>query len=175
MATPPDPFDEALGAAQHSAVHLEMRDTYGVTTEAESYAAWKTTGRRDVGAEAARRQPWFDLVKEAVGRGVAVRRARIVSEPVTDYIRFEHAGTPPNIEAGEQIRWLPRRLASDIALPGNDFWLFDGRLVRFGIFSGDGAFVESVYVDHDAVANMCAAAFEAVWERATPHEDYQLI
>ncbi|MEO3840578.1 DUF6879 family protein [Streptomyces sp. B22F1] len=31
----------------------------------------------------------------------------------------------------EAVMWLPRRRASDIALPGNDFWLFDGRLVRW--------------------------------------------
>jgi len=53
---------------------------------------------------------------------VDVRQARIVSEPVTAYTRFLHdTATEPNIEAGEQIRWLPRKLASGIALPGNDF------------------------------------------------------
>lgn len=31
-----------------------------------------------------------------------------------------------NVKAGEEVRWLPRRQASDLALPGNDFWLFDG-------------------------------------------------
>ncbi|MGW2941374.1 PhoX family protein, partial [Streptomyces sp. NPDC001226] len=31
---------------------------------------------------------------------VAVRRARIVSEPVTDYIRYEHASTAVNVHAG---------------------------------------------------------------------------
>lgn len=29
--------------------------------------------------------------------------------------------------AGEDVRWLPDRRTSDIALPGDDFWLFDGR------------------------------------------------
>lgn len=37
-------------------------------------------------------RPWFDLVRAHVARGVEFRRARIVSEPVTDYIRFEHEG-----------------------------------------------------------------------------------
>jgi Family of unknown function (DUF6879) len=30
-----------------------------------------------------------------------------------------------NIAAGEEVRWLPRRRASDLRLPGNDFWLLD--------------------------------------------------
>ena len=67
-----------------------------------------------------------------------MRRARIVSEPVSEYIRFEHDVTYTNVAAGEEVRWLPRRLASDIALPGNDFWLFDERLAVFNHFAGAG-------------------------------------
>lgn len=43
---------------------------------------------------------WLPLVERAVARGVKVLRARIVSEPVTDYIRFEHAITDANLRAG---------------------------------------------------------------------------
>jgi hypothetical protein len=53
--------------------------------------------------------------------GTQIRRAHIVSEPVTEYIRFEWAGTQYNVTAGEDVRWLRRRLAWRIALPGNDF------------------------------------------------------
>jgi hypothetical protein len=31
-----------------------------------------------------------------------------------------------NAAAGEDVRWLPRRRASDLALPGTDFWVLDG-------------------------------------------------
>ncbi|MFE5863718.1 DUF6879 family protein [Streptomyces virginiae] len=41
-----------------------------------------------------------------------------------------------NPHAGEQVRRLPRRQASDIALPGNDCWVFDGEMVLFNRFSG---------------------------------------
>jgi hypothetical protein len=34
-------------------------------------------------------------------------------------------------EAGEDIRWVPSRLVSAVATPGNDFYLFDGRLAVF--------------------------------------------
>jgi len=53
--------------------------------------------------------------------GVVMRRARIVSVPVGEYTRYEHSLTFTNIVAGEEIRWLPRRHASTLALPGNDF------------------------------------------------------
>ena len=69
---------------------------------------------------------------------MTIRRARIVSEPVSEYIRFEYDITFTNVEAGEDVRWLPRRRASDLLLPGNDFWVFDDRLVLWNHFTGEG-------------------------------------
>ncbi|MFF4408671.1 DUF6879 family protein [Streptomyces sp. NPDC001262] len=165
-------FTELLESAQVSAVHLEMRDAYGIGPEAEDFAGWKRTGQRDVDVASAYWAPWVDLIRRTIARGVVVRRARIVSEPVTDYIKYEHAGTQVNIAAGEQVRWLARRKASDIALPGNDFWLFDERLVMFNHFTGDGTSAGPSVSKDPAVAKLCASAFEAVWERGTPHERY---
>jgi len=167
-------FTELLNSAKTSAIHLEMHDAYAVADEAEDFAEWRRTGRRDDDPDSEYWRPWVDLVQAAVSRGVAVRRARIVAEPVSDYIRFEHAGTLVNIAAGEQVRWLPRRLASDIALPGNDFWLIDSRAVRFNLFTGEGDLAEPQYTEDPATAKLCADAFEAVWERATPHEQFNI-
>jgi hypothetical protein len=77
------------------------------------------------------------VIREITGRGVAVRRLRVVSEPVTDYIRFEHATTGSNIDAGEQVRWLPRRRTADLLLPGCDCWVFDGRRVLLSYFHSE--------------------------------------
>ncbi|EKX66600.1 hypothetical protein Sipo8835_22735 [Streptomyces ipomoeae] len=167
-------FDELLNSAQHSAVHLEMRDAYGVAAEADDFARWKSTGERDTDPASSYWAPWVTLIRSTVARGVVVRRARIVSEPVSDYIRYEHAGTVVNVEAGERVRWLPRRRASDIALPGNDFWLIDDRLIRWNHFTGDGASGGGEISEDPAAAELCADAFEAVWARATPHEDYKI-
>ncbi|MEV7782115.1 DUF6879 family protein [Kitasatospora sp. NPDC088351] len=165
-------FAEQLNAAQHTAVHLEMRDSYSVTKEKDAFTAWRSGFRYDPADRASWWRPWLSLVEETVHRGVEVRRARIVSEPVSEYIRFEHSGTFTNITAGERIRRLPRREASDIALPGNDFWLFDGKLVRFNHSTGDGESADPSFSDDPAVALLCATAFEAVWDRAVPHEKF---
>ena len=167
-------FAELLRGAERTAVHLEMRDLYGVGDEAEEIERFARTGEIALDPTASWWPQWLGVVKETRARGVIMRRARIVSEPVTDYIRWEHAVTALNVDAGEQVRWLPRRLASDIALPGNDFWLIDGRLAVFHFFTGDGDWADPGFeVTQDpAVVSLCAAAFEAVWERGTPHEKY---
>ncbi|MEY9941525.1 DUF6879 family protein [Streptacidiphilus sp. MAP5-3] len=165
-------FAEQLAEAQYSAVHLEMRDSYSVEKEREAFAAWRDGFRYDPADRASWWRPWLGLISETVARGVVIRRARIVSEPVSDYIRYEHSGTFTNVTAGELIRWLPRRQASDLALPGNDFWLFDGRIVRFNHFTGEGESAGPSFSDDPAVAKLCADAFEAVWERAIPHHQY---
>ncbi|MGW1506892.1 DUF6879 family protein [Streptomyces mirabilis] len=167
-------FTELIAGCTRSAIHLEMRDSYAVDDETEGFEAWRNGFRHDPADRASWWRPWLDLIQETTSRGVVVRRARIVSEPVTEYIRFEHSGTFTNVAAGEHVRWLPRRRASDIALPGNDFWLFDDRLIRWNHFTGDGAWVGEEFSEDPAAAKLCADAFEAVWERAIPHEDYKI-
>ncbi|MFD7642440.1 DUF6879 family protein [Kitasatospora sp. NPDC059795] len=168
------PVREGLASAQRSAVHLEMRDSY--TPDDPEFTRWRAGHRYD--NDPANLPDWWgswaDLAAETIGRGVVMRRARIVSEPVTDYIRYEHDLTFANVAAGELVRWLPRRKAADIALPGTDLWMFDGSAVLFTYFSGAGEVVDREWRTEPAVVELVSSAFEAVWERATPHEDYKL-
>ncbi|WP_243725549.1 DUF6879 family protein [Actinomadura rubrisoli] len=161
-------FRELLARTQRSAVHLEMRDTY--EPDHPGFNDWLQGGSGRVD-----RTPWTSLVEEATARGVKMRRARIVSEPPTDYIRWEHMITDVNIAAGEDVRWLPRRQAADLLLPHADFWMFDHRIVRFNYNAGDGTSLKAYEFASDPrrVAPV-VAAFEMVWERAIPHEEYKL-
>ena len=167
-------WPELLGCANRTAVHLEMRDSYAVDYEKGPFAQWRAGHRHDPADRDSWWRPWLDLIQETVNRGVTVRRARIVSEPVSEYTRFLHDGTFTNIAAGEQIRWLPRRRASDIALPGNDFWLIDNELIRWNHFTGDGASAGGEMSEDPAAAKLCGEAFETVWERAIPHDQYKI-
>jgi hypothetical protein len=108
--------------------------------------------------------------------GVRFRRVRVVPEPLAPFIRFEYEMTAAvSTAAGEQVRWLPRRRGLDLCLPLNDYWVFDGRLVRFHYFSGTGEIVEDELADDPSVVKVCAEAFEAAWDRAIPHELYRPI
>ncbi|TDD88335.1 hypothetical protein E1293_06560 [Actinomadura darangshiensis] len=97
-------------------MHLEMRDTYDPSHPAFQDFVSGGSGSYEM-------TNWRKIVQDAVERGVTIRRARVVSEPLSDYIRWEHMLTSQNVAAGEDVR--------------------------------------------------CLAAFERVWERAIPHEQYE--
>jgi hypothetical protein len=150
-----------------------MRDGY--MRSDPMFIAWQAGHRLDEADRDSWWRPWLDVIADARERGVTVRRARIVSEPVSEYIRFEYEVTSTNVAAGEEIRWLPRRRASNLALPGNDYWIFDGRLVLWNHFTGEGEVSRDgrELATDPETAKLCATAFEYVWERAIPHEQYR--
>lgn len=163
-------FSELLATCERTAFKLEMRDQY--MTGDPGYLAWEAG---DLGEAVRQYSGWTSTARTAVERGVAMHRVRIVSEPVSTYIAFEHAVTPGvNLSAGEVIRWLPRRLTSDLALPGNDVWIFDDRLVQFCHFAGDGAWVSNDETDDADTVKHCATAFAAAWDRATDHSECRI-
>jgi hypothetical protein len=164
--------DALLANCQREALHLEMRDLYAIHGEAERFGRFLATGQRDDDASAPDRRYWLDLVGRLTAAGKLVRRARIVSEPATDYIRFEWTGSAVNVAAGEDIRWLPRRLASAMALPGNDFWLFDDTTVVFAVFTGNGEVAERQLTTDAGTIRLCRTAFDVVWAAAIPHGEY---
>jgi len=86
-----------LRAAERSAVHMELRDAY--TPDDPDWLDWQAGRRFD---PEDRWASWSGLVRATVARGVSVRRLRLVSEPVTDYVRFEYDVTAAhNLAAGE--------------------------------------------------------------------------
>ena len=150
------------------AAHLETRDAYGTAVELPHMARW-AAGEPD---DLQWLQGWCDILRGHVKAGRLVRRARVVSEPLSDYQRWSHSIAAPMVEAGEDIRWVPRRLVSAVAMPGNDFYLFDGRLAVFLLYTGAGLSAGMARTTDPAVLALCREAFEAVWELSVPHRDY---
>lgn len=166
-----DEFEHLLAGFGREALHLEMRDAYGTAVELPHMAQWQA-GQPD---DLEWLQDWCAMLREHVQAGRSVRRARIVSEPLSEYQRWSYSIADPMVDAGEDIRWVPRMLVSAVALPGNDFYLFDGRLAVFLLYAGCGLAAGMASTADADITSFCRSAFETVWKLAIPHRDYQPI
>lgn len=157
-----------ISQVRSEALHLELRDRYAI--DAELLARWQAGEREEIYASV---KPWCDEVRAGVAAGKTYRRASVVSEPLSDYQRFCVEANAVKVEAGEDIRIVPRRLLSSVSLPGNDFWLLDATVAIFGIFSGDDERTDIQRSDDPAVVELCRSAFEAVWAIGVPQCEYE--
>ncbi len=162
-------FEELLRTFRRSSDHLETRDAYGTAVELPHMAQW-AVGEPD---DLVWLQDWCDTLRQHAAGGRPVRRARIVSEPLSDYQRWSHAIAEPMVAAGEDIRWVPRRLVSSLSFPGNDFYLFDDRLVVFLLYAGNGLATDRLASTDSTDIRLCRSSFDAVWPLAIRHRDYQ--
>lgn len=163
-----DEFQQAIRHFERESLHLELRDSYGTETELPQMAKW-AAGEPD---DFEWLQEWAAEVRTQVAEGKTLRRVHVVSEPLSDYHRWSHHVLQVQVAAGEDIRWMPRRLVSSIAFPGNDFWMLDNRLVIFHHYSGNGLNVDFTTSTDPHDLDLCRSAFEAVWPLAIPHNEY---
>ncbi len=98
----------------------------------------------------------------------------MVSEPLSEYHRFAYIFAGPGVAAGEQMRYLPRRLVSAVPLPGNDCFVLDGQLAMFNVLDGNNNRVDVQLTDNPDVVKFCRDSFEAAWMMATPYPQYQV-
>jgi len=162
-------FDALLRTFASTAIHLETRDAYGTSVELPHLATWRAGESDDL----AWMQDWCRALRTHVDAGRSVRRARIVSEPLSEYQEWSYSIAQPMVEAGEDIRWVNRKLVSSIGIPGNDYYLFDDELVVFLHYSGNGLAVDRTASTDPAILRLCRDSFEAVWKVSTSHRDYQ--
>jgi hypothetical protein len=159
---------KTLALASKRAFHLEQRDAYNVAAEDEPFGRW-LRGEPD---DYAWHQDWLGFLRRATAAGAAVQRVRLASVPHTDYIRWGLDVSPLNIEAGEDIRYLPRHLADGIKLPEEDFWLLDDDTLILSVFSADGRAGGFAHEPDPELLGQCLAVRDQVWDRAIPYARY---
>ncbi|MGI5291119.1 DUF6879 family protein [Nonomuraea polychroma] len=174
MQLTPEQRDGLFDAFTREAFHLELRDYYGVPTEADPFTRWQRGEPDDLEWF----RPWLARMQRVAEAGRTVRRLRVVTEPVTDYIRWEYTvATPPTLEAGEDIRWLPRHMVpADVVFPldGRDWWLFDDQLLAVGRFDDDGRVLGSDLITTPAIVAECVALRDKLWSAGIPHHEFKL-
>ncbi|WP_330233401.1 hypothetical protein OHA40_13580 [Nocardia sp. NBC_00508] len=162
------PNREILAESRYEAFHLEVRDEYGVPSEDEPFQRFLNNEPFDYREWY---KSWSGFVKELTARGVSFRRVRVVTVPHSDYHRWSLAMAAFNEEAGEDIRYLPRRLAGEV--PKDDWWLIDNEAVAFNLTGMDGRAVGSSAVSTDpGIVSYCRSIRDRLWALATPSSEY---
>ncbi|WP_280398160.1 DUF6879 family protein [Nocardia carnea] len=162
------PWPSLFRQAERAAFHLEVRDTYAVPSESEPLRRFLNGEPPAPGQFAAR--PWTDLVRETTARGVAVRRVRVVTVPHSDYQRWLLSVTGSNVDAGEDIRYVPRHTAG--VVPLDDFWLFDAHTVAFNLVDHDGKPAGAAVTSDPGIAEYCRGIEDRLWSSAIPYAEY---
>lgn len=151
-----------------SFVHLETRDSYGTETELPHLAAW-LRGEPD---DHAWLEWWLHMLREHRSAGRTCRRARVVSEPLSDYQRWITSHVGLFLDAGEEIRYVPRPRLTSTALPGSgDFYVFDDRLALFLHYAGNGTNTSCEVTDDPTTVQACRRAFDSVWALSVPFRE----
>ena len=115
-------------------------------------------------------------MKRVTGAGKTVRRVRVITEPHCEYVGWEHSLTHLNLEVGEDIRWLPRhQVPTGITFPvgGNDWWLYDDRLIAVGHFDPEGRVLGSEIIDDPDTVAACIRVRDRLWGDAILHAEYK--
>lgn len=111
----------------------ECQGTYRQPAEAEAWRRWRAGESDDL----AWLRPWLRQVQEATRGGRGFARVRVFGEPPTEYQRWQIDLSPENIAAGEDMRVLTASQAGALALPDQDFWLFDDECVALMYFEDE--------------------------------------
>ena len=160
-------FERLFDAFTKSAWRLEIQGTYDEPEEREPLRRF-LTGESD---DLAWMTDWFDWVAELTAAGRRIGRVRVLTEPLTDYLRFELSFTGQAVDAGEDIRLLAANDARKLQLPREDFWFFDDRLIAVLLF-GDTGVTAAEVIDDPSEVNRYRAVQQLALSAAVPYREW---
>ncbi|WP_372341767.1 DUF6879 family protein [Nocardia sp. CC216A] len=159
-------FDNLFKQCEREAFHLEVRDSYAVPQESEPF-------RRFLDGEPTAdygERPWTALVRSMTAKGVDFKRVRVVTEPHSDYQRWLLSITETNVDAGEDIRYVPRHHAVEV--PPDDWWLFDDRIVAFNLVDQNWKPAGAAVTTDPRIIEYCEVVRNRLWRLAMPYREY---
>ncbi|WP_435108105.1 DUF6879 family protein [Nocardiopsis synnemataformans] len=160
-------FDRLFLECRYTAFRLETLQVYDVGYEREAFAAFLADGEL---AASDSQLEWNRIIS----RGPLFHRVHVVTEPLTDYVRFECVcAYRHNVQAGEDVRILPTRKGTwPEGIPQYDYWLFDSQYLVRMHYTTDGTMLapELITDPHQIVtANVVR---DRALHRAVPFSDY---
>lgn len=73
---------------------------------------------------------WLGYIGRLRAAGISFQRVRMLTDPLTDCLRWMLDTTDRNVDAGEDVRWIEQRHARELGMPGHDFYILDdGRVL----------------------------------------------
>jgi hypothetical protein len=166
--TPGEFEDRFTGLFQREAFRLETLDWYdspGTDERVRRFLA----GQPD---DPAIRAGWDELLAEARAAGKRMSRVHVVTEPLSDYLRFELDFYRGSAAAGEDIRILPRSRVTGLDLPGFDFWLMDGTTAAVMTYGDRGLWLGVQVVTDPGFAARCRTWRDTAMACAMTLRDY---
>ena len=128
--------------------------------------------RAGLGRDSADDQPWVEYIQGLRQRGVRFERARLLTEPLTEYLRLQLDFTDMNAAAGEDVRWVAQSVAAEAGMPGYDYYLVDDDVVAVLDFDDDGRFACVRVSAAREVVVRHASWRDLIWPHAVPHTRY---
>ncbi|MGI8307792.1 DUF6879 family protein [Saccharopolyspora hattusasensis] len=158
-------FGRLFETFTRSAWRWECQAEYREPHEAEAFRQFLASETPDMSFTT----EWLANVRQATAAGRRFERVRVLTEPLTDYLRFEMFAASDNAAAGEDIRVMSTAAAAEYNLPDHDFWLFDDELVAIMHFDTHGMIAAELVDDADTVARHRRWRGIA-WSHAAPFE-----
>ena len=165
----PSTFDDRFSELfERCAFRLELLDRYDSPGTQDRLARF-LAGEPD---DPAIRAGWDCLLADLRRAGKSISRVHVVSEPPTDYLRFEFAFYAGSVAAGEDVRILPRARTVDMSLPTFDFWLFDEQTAAVMIYDSAGSWQGVQLVTDSELVSDCRRWRDTTMRRAMSLTDY---
>lgn len=155
---------------EREAFRLETLPQYLVPHERDLFAEFQANGTIPVMAD----DPggWLETIRDANARGAHMRRVHVITEPLSDYLRFEFAAYyVPNTAAGEEIRILDLGQTGPLDLPTFDYWCFDETDVVHMLYETDGTQTGRELLDSPNLGQYLTWR-DLAWRHAIPFREY---
>jgi hypothetical protein len=167
-----DESTEMFRTFRESAFHLETREFYAMTYERDAFQRF-LDGHPLPPSALPWWQAWLDEMQELALQGKRIERVRVLSEPPSDYQRWELWGTSWHVAVGEEIRYMPRRRAQQIGLPLDyDWWLFDDEQLIITRFSDAGEIAQKSLITDPGIIARHRAWRDLAVRNATTAEQF---
>jgi hypothetical protein len=119
------------------------------------------------------RDEWDALLDVHRRAGRVMRRVHIITEPLTDYLRYELTWAyGPSVAAGEDIRIIAVSTGWPEDLPPLDFWLFDANVLLVAHYTEDTTLLGFEHVTDPARIVQACRWRDAALHHAQPWADY---